>query len=361
MNRRQSAQQQFDQSSQNIVVGEIQSCPLSLDQLINITEFSPYVKQVYNNGLTAEIYHLSVDGNEFTLKKKRAEAKVLNVDGKYSFLNEVQRRNDFERLKSQSDQFGHVVDTIYANYRQGIILSPWIEGEEISSINENNLSQLFSTLLACEMAGLFEWDLCAGNMLVDHNGDIKLFDFGYMYSFDPLREINSNGLSDPIFHLLERFETRFLFGWLLTQSINDQQQKMLYQMVKEQGSLVYEKKLAWLKQQGAEREVIEHAEKLYLQCKETINSEEQRDKWFLLDAFRSHVLDIEDDLHGKSCTHLTLKRIDVVERLLTNHFELLGNNGALFYGNQGKDVETLLNDYQQKRALAKEYVLSEQN
>lgn len=357
MNHRQSAQQHFDQSSQNIVVGNSQSCPLPIEQLINITEASPYVKHVYTHGLTAEIFHLSIDGNEFTLKKKRAESKVLNVDGKYSFLNEVQRRNDFERLKRQSNQFVHIVDTIYANYRQGIILSPWIEGEEISSLNQNTIAQLFTTLLACEQQGLFEWDLCAGNILVDRSGDIKLFDFGYMYRFDPLHEINSNGLADPIFHLLERFETRFLFGWLLTQPISEQQQKMIYQMVKEQASMVYEQKLAWLKSNHADRDVVQHAEMIYLQCKETLSSEQQRDKWFLLDSFRSHVLDIEDDLHGKSCTSLTLRRIDVVEQLLANHFELLSHNGAFFYGNRNKSAETLLNDYRQKRELARQYCL----
>ncbi|STV33016.1 phosphotransferase [Klebsiella pneumoniae subsp. pneumoniae] len=28
--------------------------------------------------------------------------------------------------------------------------------------------------------------------------------FGYMYPFDPLREFNSNGLADPLFHFVER-------------------------------------------------------------------------------------------------------------------------------------------------------------
>ncbi len=54
-----------------------------------------------------------------------------------------------------------------------------------------------------------EWDLCSGNLLVDRQEQLWLFDFGYMYPFDPLREFNSNGLADPLFHFVERFETRF--------------------------------------------------------------------------------------------------------------------------------------------------------
>ena len=29
-----------------------------------------------------------------------------------------------------------------------------------------------------------EWDLCSGNLLVDRQEQLWLFDFGYMYPFD---------------------------------------------------------------------------------------------------------------------------------------------------------------------------------
>ncbi len=62
-----------------------------------------------------------------------------------------------------------------------------------------------------------EWDLCPGNLLMD-NGHLWLFDFGYMYPFQPLQSYNSNGLQDPLFHACERFETRFFFGRLLEEN-----------------------------------------------------------------------------------------------------------------------------------------------
>ncbi|MFE8730813.1 hypothetical protein ACFX56_27755, partial [Aeromonas hydrophila] len=44
---------------------------------------------------------------------------------------------------------------------------------------------------------------------------ISVFDFGYMWPFDPRFEYNSNGLVDPQFHVPERLETRTLSGlWL---------------------------------------------------------------------------------------------------------------------------------------------------
>ncbi len=36
-----------------------------------------------------------------------------------------------------------------------------------------------------------EWDLCSGNLLVDRQEQLWLFDFGYMYPFDPLREFTA--------------------------------------------------------------------------------------------------------------------------------------------------------------------------
>lgn len=118
---------------------------------------------------------------------------MQNLDGEFSFLNEVQRRADFHKLKSDpatANDFRCIVETVYADYRLGIILSEWIEGTPFDP-TPKLLHDLFSTLIACEQAGLFEWDLCSGNLLVDDNNQLKLFDFGYMYPFEPRREFNS--------------------------------------------------------------------------------------------------------------------------------------------------------------------------
>jgi predicted unusual protein kinase regulating ubiquinone biosynthesis (AarF/ABC1/UbiB family) len=57
-----------------------------------------------------------------------------------------------------------------------------------------------------------EWDLCNGNLLVDREEHLWLFDFGYMYPFDPLREFNSNGLADPFFTLSSALRPLLLTG-----------------------------------------------------------------------------------------------------------------------------------------------------
>ena len=79
---------------------------------------------------------------------------------------------------------------------------------------------------------------------------------------------------------------------------------------------------------------------------------------FAVEAFRSHVLDIEDDLHGHSCTLLTLQRIDWVINQLEQHYRFIADEGGLFYDNVGKSQQALLGDYAQKRQQAQQYLLN---
>lgn len=77
---------------------------------------------------------------------------------------------------------------------------------------------------------------------------------------------------------------------------------------------------------------------------------------FAVEAFRSHVLDIEDDLHGQSCTLLTLQRIDWVIGQLEQHYRFIADEGGLFYDNEGKSQQALLSSYAQKRQQAQRYL-----
>lgn len=363
MNRRQQQQAEFDQSRANIIVGDAGHCPLPPSELAALDAQHPSVVEYFGSGLTAQVFRLSCDGKDYTLKKRRPQAKVANLDGQYSFLNEVQRRADFAQLKShhshefQSHQpFDHIVDTVYADYRLGIILSPWIEGRALNELTSGLAEQLLDTLFACEKHGLMEWDLCQGNLLVDDSGALKLFDFGYMYRFDPLTEFNSNGLSDPLFHAAERFETRFISGWLLGFDID--QQLALYRVWKQAALSNYRQRLAWLVEKGASEAVIARIENMVELWQKALQSGSQFHALFLVEMFRSHVLDIEDDLGGKSCTALTLKRIDVVLAAIQDHFSLLKQGGALFNHNQGKSQSQLLSDYTTKSLTAKKYQIS---
>ena len=176
--------------------------------------------------------------------------------------------------------------------------------------------------------------------------------------FDPLREFNSNGTQDPMFHAVERFETRFFFGWLLskrtdrepaTDSVPPTETTGLWRVISAK----------WIGYTPSRRlhKCWRITAKSLSVGKRALSSEHALAHLFQLEAFRSHVLDIEDDLHGQSCTPLTLKRIDYVLDVIVNDYPNIAQHGGLFYANHGKSATQLTNDYQRKRELVQQYQL----
>jgi len=103
--------------------------------------------------------------------------------------------------------------------------------------------------------------------------------------------------------------------------------------------------------------VINHFESLIESWQRALASDDELLHLFQLESFRSHVLDIDDDIDGQSCTELTLKRISLVLDVLASDFDYLNKSGGLFYGNKGKSQQALIEQYEQKRELAEEYQL----
>jgi hypothetical protein len=214
---RRAAQLAFLASGAELEVGSVRDCPLTLATLAGTGGGEPWVVGVYGGGLTARVFRVRAQGRDWTLKIARRPALVKNVDGQTSFLNELQRRADFVRLKARgAPGLEAIVDTTYASLHHGVLLSPWIEGDVVHAWDERRLAQVIAAALGCAANGLFEWDLSPGNVL-DDGRQVRLFDFGYMYRFDPLTQFNSagDGRDAPQFHPVERFETRNLFGVLL--------------------------------------------------------------------------------------------------------------------------------------------------
>lgn len=138
------------------------------------------------------------------------------------------------------------MDTKFANYKEGIILSPWIAGDALMLLNRKIFLQIFSTMNNLELSGLFEWDYSSGNILLDEKNEVKLLIFGYMYPFDPKRHFNSNGLKMRLFHGVERFETHFFFSYLLRNPLNLNNVGLfeLYRIEKQCALQAYQIKLA---------------------------------------------------------------------------------------------------------------------
>lgn len=358
--QRQKSQLAFVDSGDNIEIGTLNGIPITKEQLKATTEESDYVVETFNSGLTAMVFRLKLGDQCWTLKKKRAVSLVKNVDGQTSFLNEVQRRRDLTVLKQQyPESFGNIVNTQYASYTEGIILSPWIEGDLLINLERDSFQQIFFTIVNLELSGLFEWDYCSGNILIDSQGKIKLFDFGYMYQFDPLKDFNSNGQDVPIFHGVERFETRFFFDYLLKNPLNLSSHALfeLYRIEKQCALDAYQYKLTKLIELGADESVLTRQQSINSRWRQALADETALQELYLLESYRSNVLDLLDDLHGKSCSPITIKKADLVLSLIENYFEPLQAGNAFFFGDEELDKNELMTKYRKLCKDAKCYQL----
>jgi hypothetical protein len=358
---RQREQLAWLASGRPLEVGERSNLPLPLETLAATTADSPHVLQAIDSGLTAFVYRIHADGRDWTLKRQRPESLVRNVDGQTSFLNEVQRRADFTALKADPEQaplFTHLVETRYASLREGVILSPWIEGERLQRFDARVYAQLFGTIVNLELGGFFEWDFCPGNVL-DDGERVTLFDFGYMYRFEPRQHYNNNGLATPLFHGIERFETRNFFGHLLRNPERLDERGLLSVFREEKAAALahYEHKRARLEALGARAQVLRWQEDINARWRRALSGEEALGRLYLVEGFRSHVLDLFDDLHGRSCTPTTLTRADWVLGALREHFTLLREERGLFFGDEVLSQTELLRKYTELREMAREYQL----
>lgn len=359
--RRRQSQLAFVASGAELQVGNEQDCPLPVAELLALRPDDSRVEAYFGGGLTGEVLCLRLAGQRWNIKRKLAVARVANVDGQTSFLTEVQRRADFTALKASAagrTHFAHIVDTTYASFRQGLIVSPWIPGAPLARYDRDSLRQIHATLAQMVLAGIFEWDLCPGNLL-DDGQNVWLFDFGYCWRFDPLSMVNSNGLETPLFHPAERFETRNLFSQLLRleQAGRAAEALALFRLEKEVALASYRHIHHELARRGADAAVLGHWQGYCQRWQQALATPQGLADLYLIEGYRSHLLDVHDDISGHSCTPMTLLRIAAVEQALRQHFALLKSNDGLFFGDDQRSQQELLAINAHHAELARQYQL----
>ena len=336
---RQAAQVAFIESGAELRIGEESDLPLSRSRLLAIDAESPEVRECFRGGLTGYVYRVTAAGADWSVKRARSTSLVQNVDGQTSFLNEIQRRREFEALGD--DCPAGVARTRYASLHDRVIVSPWIDGAPPKSWDARKLESLFDLLTDLTLAGFFEWDVSSGN-LIDDGERIWMFDFGYMYRFDPLREFNPNGTVAPLFHPAERFETRSFFACLLDCETHEGFDAALglFRLEKQIALAAYERLLTQLRARGASALVLDWYAAIVERWRHALNGDLAT--LYFVEAWRSHRLDLDDDLRGKTCTPRTLARADWLIAAARDHFDALQQGQALFWHDAGSSREALL-------------------
>ena len=318
---RHAAQRALRDGAATLSLGSLSGTPFTRQGLVALAPDDAQVEAVLDGGLTAEVWRLNAGGRRWALKRCRAASRVRNADGELAFVNELLRRAELEPLRAADPgRWAGLCPTQWADLQAGLILSPWLEGATPQEWNERQLAQLFALGTRLWLEGFFEWDYSPGNLL-DDGRQLMLFDFGYCYRFDPLRQFNSagDGRSAPQFHPVERFETRCYFAHLL-------------ELEHSQG--------------------LDAALQAFALEKCVARTAYERLQVELQEAWRSHAADLDDDLRGRSCTPTTLRRADWLLQQLAVATPQLRLLGALAADEAALDDAALLALYRQRRAEA---------
>ena len=328
-------------SSKKIEIISDISLPVSLQTLLLMDESHPACIGV-REGMTAHVYQLSIGGQLYALKKERDESLVKNEDGETAFLNEILVRKALEGYYKEHGHVSGLPRTLYASKEHGVILSYWIQGSGPDMFNRKRIRSLFDALWNLEQVGYFEWDLCGGNLLFDEEDRVQLYDFGYTYPIDPLTQMNTDGFRNPIFHMVERFETRFLMQHLMDieEVVSEEVALKLLKIEKEEAVRIYQKKLAYLMSHGGSDKMIEFLRK-YIQLYELHNGGlEALKTLYHLELYRSCVLDTMDDLSAPYANGDTLIKIQRAIKLLGPYYTLLKQQNYLVV-NQHEMVDVM--------------------
>ena len=214
---RQRANLAFLSSGADFVFGDAAALPAPPTVLAALRPGDAGVLDCLDGGLTARVLQVEISGMRYAVKQARRECRVRNDDGATSFLNELQRHAELAKLDAAGTSLPGTSRPLFGSLCDGVVVSRWIGGGPLCTVQERPVSQLIEAACALAEHGFFEWDYAPGNVLDDGHA-IWLFDFGYLYRFDPLRQINTagDGVSFPQFHPVERTESRNLFAALLS-------------------------------------------------------------------------------------------------------------------------------------------------
>ena len=234
---------------------------------------------------------------------------MQNPDGQASFLNELQRRRDLARLMrtpEQAERLAGIVPTQYASLQQGIVLSPRVEGRRIERWDERQLVELFDLLIALLLAGLFEWDLAPGNTWTTAASACSTS--ATSTPSTRCASTTATASASPGFHPAERFETRQLFACLLRLEQQSEAWALAdFELEKRIALDAYQRLHRELTARGASETVSGWLSDLMRGWRNALGGDPGG--LYLQEAWRSHWLDVKDDLSGQSCTPLTLQRL----------------------------------------------------
>lgn len=319
-----------------LTVGDGSALPCPPAALRALQPQDPGVFAVVDGGLTGRVLGwspgtagASTGQPRYAIKQVWPRARVHNADGETAFVNELLRHAELAAARAAGVPLPGVLHALYGDLQLGLLVTPWIDGGPPDVADARAVAQLFDTGVQLHLAGHFEWDWSPGNLL-DDGRQVWLFDFGYQYRFDPLSRLNSGGdAAQTRHHLAERLGARWAHAALLQRAVARGEAAAVDAFVGFQHTAIRAtRQLAdALAGRGAQAAVTATLRAWAAQAQPALDAD-PASAW-RAEAWTAHLHDIEDDLHGRSCTPMTLQRLAWLTEALHAHGTALAAAGRL--------------------------------
>lgn len=328
--RRREAGLHWLRSGEEVRVGDPRKLPLPFRELAQVTADHPAVRSCHE-AVTTDILCLALGDFRYTLKIWRRERPAEDIDGLLSFMTELLCRRRIEAARHDLESGTHsgmryLVKSIFGSLNHRVLISPWIEGQTLADLpfadwTDERLANVFAAHASLLRLGLFDWNPTANNVLCVEGHDVRLFDFGYCYPFNPLLEGNSNWEERPYANLAERFETRCLFPTLLArgEDLTGDFALGLWRRAKAALAPRMRYHAESLYAMGAAHGMVLHHRALASEWEACLADPAHGEATFLHELVRSLYLYVLRDLLQHSCNAFTLEAATALGRCLREH------------------------------------------
>jgi hypothetical protein len=108
---------------------------------------------------------------------------------------------------------------------------------------------------------------------------------------------------------------------------------------------------------GAHQRILAWLHALVYAWHTALRSETALQRLYQKEGWRSHMLDLMDDLSGQSCTPTTLERADWLLAALETGFAQMQKDEAFLWDDRGQTQTTLIARYRMRREQAQAYLI----
>lgn len=326
---RQAAARRWLAEGRPLTVGDGRALPRAPAALRRLAPGDAGVFAVVDGGLTGRVLGWQQGDARWAVKQVWPASRVHNADGETAFVNELLRHRELADARDAGVPLPGILHAVYGDLALGLLVTPWVDGGPPDVADARALAQLFDTGVHLHLAGHFEWDWSPGNLL-DDGRQVWLFDFGYQYRFDPLARLHSGGdAAQAAHHLVERLGSRWAHGALLqrAQTHGDAAAVQAFGQFQALGIAAMRRLAAALAGRGAVP-AVPATLRAWADAAEAALSADPAAAW-RAEAWTAHLHDVADDLQGRSCTPMTLRRLDWLAATLRDHARALAAAGRL--------------------------------